>query len=123
AMRVRYLDELLPAALRLEAPDVGAAALLFAILAAKGTDIVAFFTGRALGRRKLIPHISPGKTVAGGVGALVAGAVITAAFALLTDLRVVFPWWACAPLGILIGVTAMVGDLVESLIKRSTAVK
>ncbi len=110
-LKVRYL------------PDVGPEAVLYLVLAAKGTDMFAFFTGRFLGSRKLIPWISPGKTVAGAVGGILGAIGITFAFALGTDLGLVFPWRVALPLGIIVGLSAMAGDLVESLIKRSAAVK
>ncbi|MFC1706344.1 phosphatidate cytidylyltransferase [Planctomycetota bacterium] len=121
-MRVRYLGEELGGAATSGA-NLGTWLVLFAIVAAKGSDIFAFFTGYALGKRKLIPKVSPGKTIAGGVGALLGAILITLGLSALTGLGDVFPWWAAVPLGILLGVTAMVGDLVESLIKRSTATK
>ncbi len=103
--------------------DIGALSLLYVIVAAKGTDVFAFLSGRFLGGRKLIPRVSPGKTWAGAVGGLAGAALITCIFALFSDLGRVFHWTAAIPFGIMIGFSAQVGDLVESLIKRSAAVK
>jgi phosphatidate cytidylyltransferase len=103
--------------------NIGYAAILYLVLAAKGTDMFAFFAGRFLGKRKLIPWISPGKTWAGGVGGLAGCVGITYAFLTYSDLGRVFNWRAALPLGIIVGLSAMAGDLVESLLKRSTAVK
>jgi phosphatidate cytidylyltransferase len=83
----------------------------------------AFFTGRFLGKRKLIPWISPGKTWAGGLGGLAGAVLITAAFARWSSLGQVIGWSAVLPVGILMGASATAGDLVESLLKRSSAVK
>jgi phosphatidate cytidylyltransferase len=92
--------------------------LLLAIVMA--ADTAAYFTGRALGRHKLAPAISPGKTVEGAVGGLAGGilgalAVRGAGFALPVGHAVV--------LGALVAIAAMAGDLVESLLKRWAGVK
>jgi phosphatidate cytidylyltransferase len=118
-LRARYLRDIAPGA----PATIGHAAILYVIAAGKGTDMFAFFTGRLFGRRKLIPHISPGKTWAGAVGGLAGSVAITCAFSLCSDLGTLFDWTAAIPFGIMIGAATQVGDLVESLIKRSAAVK
>ncbi len=110
-VRLRYL------------PGIGESAAFYAILIAKGSDIFAYFTGKALGKTKLIPNISPGKTVAGFVGGLVGAVLITAAFAAWTPLGTVLPLKLSAPVGIILGLVAIAGDLVESLFKRSAELK
>ena len=93
--------------------------VLTACIAASDTG--AYYTGSWFGRRKLIPAVSPGKTWAGAVGGLVAGvlaAVVTAGFLFQT---VDLPRVAAAGL-CLVGL-GMIGDLVESVIKRSVSVK
>jgi phosphatidate cytidylyltransferase len=91
--------------------------LLFVVLVCKGGDIGAFCTGRLLGRRKLIPHISPGKTVEGALGSLLASVALAVGLRtlLLDDL---LGWLSAAAIGILLNVTTQIGDLVESLLKR-----
>lgn len=118
-LKVRYLDDV---------PDfrrttIGYAAILYLVLVAKGTDMFAFFAGRFLGKRKLIPWISPGKTWVGGFGGLLGAVAITAAFVQWSSLGRAFGWSMVVPVGILMGVSATAGDLVESLVKRATAVK
>lgn len=103
----------------------GALLLLAPVLLTWVSDTAAYFTGRAFGKRKLIPSVSPGKTVAGSVGA-VAGTV--AAGAGYTFLLAPYPAHAIGPLagaalGLLVSVTAQVGDLAESLFKRDAGVK
>ncbi|HZU98300.1 MAG TPA: phosphatidate cytidylyltransferase [Planctomycetota bacterium] len=110
-IRLRYL------------PGLGESAAYYGILVAKGSDITAYFTGKALGRTKLIPVISPGKTVAGFVGGLVGAVLITVAFCLWTPLGTVVPLKLSAPIGIILGLVAVAGDLVESLFKRSAELK
>ncbi len=93
--------------------------VLTAITAASDTG--AYYAGRAFGRRKLCPAISPGKTVAGGIGGLVGGvllAVLVGLF-LLPEVHVLRLGLVAALL-VIIGVT---GDLAESVIKRATGRK
>jgi phosphatidate cytidylyltransferase len=95
-------------------------------------DIAAFFVGRRWGRARLAPKISPGKSVEGAVGGLV-GAVLAAVLLgpllswtlAATGLGPVGPSGALrlAGLGLVIGVCAIVGDLLESFIKRQCGAK
>lgn len=110
-VRLRYL------------PEIGEAACFYAILVAKGSDIGAYFVGKALGKTKLIPNVSPGKTVAGFIGGVAAGVLITAAFCAWTPLGTVLPMKLSAAVGILVTLVAIAGDLVESLFKRSAELK
>jgi len=77
------------------------------------------------GRRKLIPRVSPGKTVEGSIGALV-GTVVVAL--LYSEVLRLFPsyqlgYGAALVFGLLVSVTAQIGDLAESLLKRDAGVK
>ena len=100
--------------------------LLYAVFAAKFTDIGAYLVGCTFGKHKLIPRISPGKSwegVLGGVAiGMLAGTILvwilrdTFAGVGLTPLRAV-------PLGVFLSVCAVVGDLTESLFKRAANVK
>jgi len=91
-------------------------------------DIAAYFAGRAFGRRKLAPRVSPGKTVEGAVAG-VAGALLwivaSAAWPGTFGYALAERWtiWGAAPLGALLGVIAIMGDLFESLLKRRAGVK
>lgn len=92
---------------------------LFLVWAA---DIGAYFSGRFLGKRKLAPNISPGKTWAGAYGALVAGALVAVIGGMLLGVQ----GWrllALALLAVLTVAASIVGDLVESLMKRHAQVK
>ena len=111
--------------------DIGAAALLSAMAIVWVADIAAYFVGRALGRRKLAPAISPGKSWEGAIGGFFAVAVIgllAAASPALADAlpaRLVANW---SPLGAVLALVALaalsiVGDLHESLLKRQAGVK
>jgi phosphatidate cytidylyltransferase len=89
-------------------------------------DTCAYFGGRAFGKRKLIPSVSPGKTVAGAVasvvGTVVAGAIY-AQFVLHDWLGVPLSLVAGALTGLVVSPVAQIGDLAESLLKREAGVK
>jgi phosphatidate cytidylyltransferase len=86
------------------------------------SDSAAYFTGRALGRRKLAPTVSPGKTWEGAAGALIAVAVYTLAVHWLFPALAVPLLWLL-PLFLVLAVAGIVGDLLESLLKRWAGVK
>ena len=107
-------------ALRLEA---GRAWLFLALFATFGSDTAAYFIGRALGRHRLAPRISPGKTWEGAIGGLVGAIIISLLFTLPTPLQIPLSYGQAILLGILVSVFGQLGDLVESLLKRNTGVK
>jgi phosphatidate cytidylyltransferase len=85
------------------------------------SDSAQYYTGRAFGRRKLAPSISPAKTVEGAIGGLVAAAVIGTLLARLCLPAVPAP--VAGALAFLLACCGIVGDLFESLLKRSAGVK
>jgi phosphatidate cytidylyltransferase len=97
--------------------DRGTLALALAAFVPKCADIGAYFTGRLLGRHRMAPVLSPKKTWEGAVGGGIAS--IAAAIS-LNRLGPVLPHgiWAEVGFGITVGVTGILGDLAESLIKR-----
>jgi phosphatidate cytidylyltransferase len=82
-------------------------------------DSSAFFIGRAFGRTRLAPGISPNKSVEGAIAGLIAPALVGPLIGLTQGL----PLLLMAGYGLAIAVATIVGDLVESLIKRQTGVK
>jgi phosphatidate cytidylyltransferase len=95
---------------------------LYALLLIWGADTFAYLSGRRWGKRKLAPHISPGKTTAGVWGALVGSAIVAA----------IGGWWlnvrgiqlvALVVLALISVLFSVVGDLFESVIKRHANVK
>jgi len=94
--------------------------LAAALLVTKSCDIGAYFTGRAIGKNKLIPWLSPGKTWEGlGGGVALAAVVSLATLMPLADLH-----WAYALLvGAVLAVIGQLGDLFASMLKRDAAVK
>lgn len=84
-------------------------------------DTAAYLVGRSIGRIKLIPHVSPKKTVEGAIGGLVAAGITGVLCALLFGLPI-HPLTAIL-FGIVLGAAGMIGDLSESMIKRRAGVK
>ena len=103
-----------------------AAVLLVWLLAVtKFTDMGAYIVGSLIGRHKLIPHVSPGKTWEGLAGALVfsqlAGCGLYAA--LPRELAVLGGWGHVIFLGLILAALAVLGDLAESVVKRALQAK
>lgn len=107
----------------------GVGALASLLLPVKMGDIGAYTVGRLIGRHKLAPHLSPGKTIEGAVGALVFGCLGS---------WICFAWIVPSTVpgamksgsaggwivyGLLMAIAGMVGDLAESLLKRDVGVK
>jgi phosphatidate cytidylyltransferase len=96
--------------------------VLFLLLLIWGADIAAYFAGRRWGRVKLAPVLSPGKTWAGGYGALAAAALCGLALAWLLGVGVGRAL-ALIAICILTAVVSVAGDLFESLLKRRRGLK
>jgi phosphatidate cytidylyltransferase len=96
--------------------------IVFIVLVVALNDIGAFFVGRAFGKKRLAPLVSPKKTVEGFFGGLILGAIAA-------SVMVSFPAWE--PIGLanglilaaIIGVVSPIGDLAESMVKRTIDVK
>ena len=104
----------------------GTALVAFPLVLTWMSDIGAFAVGRTLGGRKLIPAISPGKTVAGAVGAVVTTVLVAFAYVALVlgpAAQLSLAPWAVVVFGLAISVAAQLGDLAESLLKREAGVK
>jgi phosphatidate cytidylyltransferase len=93
--------------------------VLVALFGVWGSDTGAFFTGRFIGRHRLAPTISPGKTWEGVFGGLVLGTIAVVLFSAPLGI----PWYLAIVLGILVTIASVLGDLAESLIKRQAHVK
>jgi phosphatidate cytidylyltransferase len=101
-------------------PDAGRVVLLLLLAVIVVSDSAQYYTGRAFGRRPLSPAISPKKTVEGAIGGVVFGtlAMTLGGFYVFDS-----PIWLLALLGAVIVMLGIVGDLFESLLKRSAGVK
>ena len=102
----------------------GRPALMLLLVVIVVSDSAQYYTGRLFGRHPLSAAISPKKTIEGAIGGLILG---TGAF-VLGSLRI-FPflpellWLFLVPMGVMVVAAGMVGDLFESLLKRSAGVK
>lgn len=117
----------------------GLAAILTMIAVTKSTDAGAYFSGKAFGKHKLIPRLSPGKTREGAVGGIVTATIV--AFVCLKWLFPAIageasgpvdestipgleaPLWGALCLGPMLAISGMLGDLAESLVKRDSGAK
>ncbi|WP_442597928.1 phosphatidate cytidylyltransferase [Parapusillimonas sp. JC17] len=91
-------------------------------------DIAAYFTGKAFGRHKLAPRVSPGKTWEGAVGGVAAATLwiwISSFWAgsFGAELYQKWPWWGVVLVSVFLAALSIVGDLFESLLKRRAGVK
>jgi phosphatidate cytidylyltransferase len=97
---------------------------LYLIVVTKFSDMGAYLVGSVIGRHQMIPHISPKKTWEGFAGALGLSLLASLAlFRLMPGHLSMLNWTHAIVLGLLLGFAAVVGDLAESIIKRSTGVK
>jgi phosphatidate cytidylyltransferase len=99
----------------------GIMAIAFLVATAKGADTGAYAMGRLAGRHKLWPALSPHKTVEGAIGGVIFS--VTAALAVAAIARfglriATFDWPVAAIYGLIVGLIAQLGDLMESMIKR-----
>lgn len=106
----------------------GGLLLLLPLLTTWASDIGAYAVGRTVGRHKLIPSVSPGKTVEGAVGGLLASVLVAwvfTQFLLRPAAHLDFRWRpvGVVVVGAIISIAAQVGDLAESLLKREAGVK
>jgi phosphatidate cytidylyltransferase len=114
-------------ALSLE-PSAGLFFLIFTLTVVVNCDAGAYFAGRAYGRHKLAPQISPGKSIEGAIGGVIwgtiAGLICKALFdAVWPDLSSSLSYLVLVGFGVVLAVVGIVGDLVESLLKRDAAIK
>ena len=100
-------------------PQFGLAAVIWLFAVTWASDIGAYFVGRMIGGPKLIPAISPNKTWAGAVGAILISALVAALLARILTGAVVMP----ALLGAVLSIVAQAGDLFKSLLKRRHGLK
>lgn len=98
--------------------------VLYLVLVTKFSDMGAYVTGSLFGRHKLVPHISPKKSWEGLVGAvLFALGASFGLYYLIPGKLSVFTMTDVAVLGVLLGLAAVIGDLAESIVKRSADAK
>lgn len=101
--------------------------LISLIVVVKLCDIGAYTVGRLIGRHKLAPRLSPGKTIEGVIGGLAfscgGSALLFCVIVPRCLPNVSVEWWAAMVYGLLLGIVGVVGDLAESLLKRDSGYK
>ncbi len=90
------------------------------LLTAFGTDIMAYFTGFAIGKHKLAPKISPKKTIEGSIGGILGSVLLCGLFGYFVIPRLLIH---CIIIGVLGGVVSQFGDLTASIFKRKMGIK
>ncbi len=110
---------------RLGESDLGFYLFMLVFIGAWIPDAAGYFCGRAFGKHKLIPDVSPKKTVEGAVGGVLFGGIFFALFGLIVGcLGVAEPnYISLAVSGVVIAVISIFGDLIASLIKRQYGIK
>jgi phosphatidate cytidylyltransferase len=93
--------------------------VVYLLVVTKSVDTFAYFAGRCFGKRKLAPQLSPSKTLEGAVVGFLSAIVVSAGFSAFHLL----PFKESLLLGGVIGIVAQLGDLAESLLKRSVGAK
>jgi len=116
---ILYIGWLLSYLVALRGLEDGRNWVFFALFTTFASDTAAFFVGRALGRHKLAPRISPGKTWEGTIAGVLGAIIVSLLFTLLIPIS----YWQAILLGILVSIFGQLGDLVESLLKRNMGVK
>lgn len=118
---VIYAGAMLAATLLLRADaGLGFIAMVFVFAVVWGSDIMAYFVGRAVGGPKLMPSVSPGKTWSGAIGGTAASVIFGILVAKLGGLGNL---GAIALIGLILSVVSQAGDLIESALKRHFHVK
>jgi phosphatidate cytidylyltransferase len=95
--------------------------VFFALFIIWATDSGAYFIGRAIGKRKLWPDISPNKTIEGSIGGIICALIVAVIFLIFTDINAAF--LQLIIITIVLSAFAQIGDLVESALKRHYGVK
>ena len=116
----------------LRSSEDGKSLVIFLLCVVWAGDIVALYVGRTLGRHKLAPRLSPGKTWEGAIGSILGAVLVTIGLLALSinlskrDITLLsFPGivWHWLVLAVVVNIAAQVGDLIESGLKRSAGVK
>lgn len=116
---LRFTDDAVMIETAMGSISAGGALLWVAFVGTWASDTFAFFVGSRIGKHKLCPTISPGKTVEGFIGGIVGTILLLVGLAHLFHFSILH----MSILGVCIAIVATIGDLVESSIKRLTGIK
>jgi phosphatidate cytidylyltransferase len=104
-------------------PDTGRNLVFLALLPTFVSDTTAYFVGKAIGKHKMAPSISPGKSWEGAVAGVIAAAVAGLLFCFKTPFQLPMSFILIMLLAVLVSVFGQLGDLAESVLKRGNGVK
>lgn len=104
-------------------PETGRNLVFLVLFTTFGSDTAAYFVGKAIGRHKLIPSISPNKTWEGAIAGVVGAVIVSLLFTLSTPFLLPLNYVYAIILGIIISIFGQMGDLAESMLKRGAGVK
>lgn len=116
-----YIGGAVAAIAKLHHLDNGGTWVVLSMVLAWGSDTGGYFAGRALGRHKLYPKVSPKKTIEGAIGGLLT--VVAMALGMKALWMPELPWVHAVVLALAAGAVGQAGDLCVSVVKRSTGVK
>lgn len=105
----------------IETRESGLVYIFYSLFIIWATDSGAYFIGRAIGKKKLWPEISPNKTIEGSIGGVICALIVAAVFILFTDINASF--LQLSIITIVLSIFGQIGDLVESALKRHYDVK
>ncbi|MBY0120661.1 phosphatidate cytidylyltransferase [Bacillus sp. S/N-304-OC-R1] len=105
----------------IETREAGLVYIFYSLFIIWATDSGAYFIGRAMGKNKLWPEISPNKTIEGSVGGVICALIVAALFVLFSNIEATF--LQLSIITIVLSVFGQIGDLVESALKRHYDVK
>lgn len=120
---ILYIGWLLGYLVSLRGLDNGRNWVFFTLFTTFAFDTTAFFVGRAIGKHRLAPRISPGKTWEGTIGGTIGAVIVSLLFLLPTPLKVEIQWGHTISIGLLVSIFGQIGDLTESYFKRKMGVK
>ena len=116
-----YIPLFLSFAILIRGADNGAVWIYLLLAAVFAGDTGAFYAGSYLGRNKLAPLVSPNKTIEGAAAGLISS--VCAGFLIRCFFLLNISWQRCLIICIVIGIAGQIGDLFESMLKRSSCIK
>lgn len=105
----------------IEARDAGIVYIFYSLFMIWATDSGAYFVGKATGKNKLWPEISPNKTVEGSIGGVVCALIVAVLFAIFTEMNATI--LSLMAITVVLSIFGQIGDLVQSAFKRHFGVK
>ncbi len=122
---ILYVGMLFGTIILLRQSNYGKIVTFYLLILSWGTDTFAFFIGKLIGKHKLIPQVSPNKTLEGAIGGLIISALLSVIYIVILDLDNIFipNIFILYIIGLLGSMFSQLGDLAASAIKRSCNIK